>query len=106
LVPPSDHLILIIILCPSLTAPGLDVHAMAVPQLSLPHDRPGRAVILAPPRSVGEGKDSRWVLDRRRWEVMKPTDAVEVLLCTKEGKLLEGLVTNLYVVTQGGLDTV
>jgi branched-subunit amino acid aminotransferase/4-amino-4-deoxychorismate lyase len=43
-------------------------------------------------------QDSGWVAERRSLEQQKG-DAVEVLLSTRDGRLLEGLVTNLFVVT-------
>lgn len=39
--------------------------------------------------------------ERRPLDQQKPAGAAEVLLCTQDGRLLEGLVTNLFVVTAG-----
>ena len=36
--------------------------------------------------------------ERQPLEQQRPTGAAEVLLCTSEGRLLEGLVTNLFIV--------
>lgn len=39
--------------------------------------------------------------ERQPLEVQRPEAACEVLLCTRDGRLLEGLVTNLFVITDG-----
>ncbi len=38
------------------------------------------------------------MLDRAPYEMLKPPGAAEVVLCTACGSLLEGLVTNVFVV--------
>lgn len=43
-------------------------------------------------------QDSAWVAQRRRLEEAKPEGAAEVLLSTQDGLLLEGLITNLFIV--------
>jgi hypothetical protein len=61
------------------------------------------AVVLGPPRDVPIGKDSGWVAQRQSLEALRPPGAAEVLLATQQGALLEGLVTNLFVLV--GLET-
>lgn len=56
------------------------------------------AVILGPPRQIPVGKDSGWVRQREYLEGMRPIGATEILLCHPTGHLLEGLVTNFYVI--------
>ncbi|KAK9819610.1 hypothetical protein WJX72_000279 [[Myrmecia] bisecta] len=63
-----------------------------------PHAAVSVAVV-GPPRHLPEAKDSHWVQDRRPLEERLPVGAAEGLLATLDGKLLEGLVTNLFVVT-------
>lgn len=50
-------------------------------------------------------QDSGWVADRQPLEQLRAqagsAASDEVLLCTADGRLLEGLVTNLFVVTYG-----
>jgi branched-subunit amino acid aminotransferase/4-amino-4-deoxychorismate lyase len=60
----------------------------------------GTAYILGPPRKNPMMKDTTWVADRRYLEEMAPTDAIDVLLCTEEGNVLEGLITNLFIVVE------
>lgn len=43
-------------------------------------------------------QDSGWVAERQPLEQQRPAGAAEVLLCTPDGRLLEGLVTNLFIV--------
>lgn len=49
-------------------------------------------------------QDSGWVAERQPLERQKPGGTADVLLCTQDGRLLEGLVTNLFVVVadEGG----
>jgi hypothetical protein len=47
-------------------------------------------------------QDSAWVAERAPFERLMPPDAAEVVLCTANGELLEGLVTNLFVVAGKG----
>ena len=45
-------------------------------------------------------------MEQRRWlEEARPPAADEVLLASEDGRLLEGLVTNLHVVTSGSGDS-
>jgi Amino-transferase class IV len=57
------------------------------------------AVILGPPREISIGKDSGWVAQRQSLEALRPSGAAEILLTTRQGDLLEGLVTNVYIIT-------
>lgn len=47
------------------------------------------------------GQDSAWVTERAPLEQLQPVGAAEVVRCTEEGELLEGLVTNFFVVAGG-----
>ncbi|GMH36313.1 hypothetical protein BSKO_04181 [Bryopsis sp. KO-2023] len=58
--------------------------------------------VLGGPRSIHEAKHSQWVLDRRPLESLKPEGFHEVILSTDNGGLLEGLVTNFFVVAGTG----
>ncbi len=57
------------------------------------------AVVLGAPRDVPIGKDSGWVTQRQSLEATRPHGAAEILLANQQGGLLEGLVTNLYIIT-------
>lgn len=92
--------IVFLVLSPRQKYPGLDVHVICVPHDNTFKNVLGDAVILGGPRSVPIGKDSSWVKDRHHLESLKPEGAVEVLLSSKDGRLLEGLVTNIFVVTE------
>lgn len=56
------------------------------------------AVVLPPPREVPVGKDSGWVRQRQPWEALKPKGAIDAILCREDGSLLEGMITNLFVI--------
>lgn len=56
-----------------------------------------QAYVVGPPRTLAAIKDTNWVLDRKPLSDQLPQDAIEGLLQTADGCLLEGLVTNLYV---------
>lgn len=58
------------------------------------------ATVLGPPREVPIGKDSGWVAQRQTLEALRPPGAAEILLTTQQGALLEGLVTNLFIITR------
>ena len=63
--------------------------------------RPAKALVVGPGRRLPLAKDSRWVLDRAPLEqalVAAGEGPTEGLLCSSSGCLLEGLVTNLFVV--------
>ena len=97
----TDHTtMLTVLLSPGRTS-LLDVRALASP-CALLTDGPTWAAVLGGPREVPVGKDTAWVAQRRRLEDARPEGSGEVLLCTREGALLEGLVTNLFVVCSGG----
>lgn len=65
-------------------------------------DGPNVAYILGPPRKNPDIKDVLWMRDRGYLEQLAPPGAADVLLCTNKGELLEGLVTNLFVVVERG----
>ena len=50
------------------------------------------------PLQLSARQDSGWVGERRPLEALRPPGTADVLLCSREGRLLEGLVTNLFVV--------
>jgi branched-subunit amino acid aminotransferase/4-amino-4-deoxychorismate lyase len=50
------------------------------------------------PRQWARAKHCAWVLQRRELEAWAPRDAADVVLVADDGGLLEGLVTNLFVV--------
>ena len=67
--------------------------------------QPASGVVVGPGRQLPAAKDSRWVLDRvpleqalSRDQAHFQDDPAEGLLCSSSGCLLEGLVTNLFVV--------
>jgi branched-subunit amino acid aminotransferase/4-amino-4-deoxychorismate lyase len=96
----ADALMLIVAVCPGALSP-LDVHAAAWPYAPPPAAAgPAWAAVLGGPRSVPVAKDTAWVSQRRHLEEMRPPGAAEVLLCSREGALLEGLVTSLFVVAE------
>eukprot|EP00897_Mesotaenium_endlicherianum_P010042 jgi/Mesen1/9066/ME000578S08319 len=55
-------------------------------------------VALGPGRALAQAKFSEWVATRKVLEQCKPADAAEVLLSTDGDALLEGLVTNFFVI--------
>jgi hypothetical protein len=77
-------------------APTANGHAMSV------------ACIVGPPRARPGIKDIAWIRDRKDLEERgkRATEALgygipsDVLLCTEGGDLLEGLITNLFVVVE------
>jgi hypothetical protein len=60
----------------------------------------GPAYILGPPREHAQVKDIAWISEREYLEKLAPSDAVDVLLVTSSGKLMEGLLTNVFVVLE------
>ena len=74
------------------------VHAIA---LHTPPQDPVAVAVLGPPRQLPEAKDSAWVTTRAPLERAKPPGVSEALLATARGALVEGLVTNLFVVVRG-----
>lgn len=81
---------------------GIDRVAMYVRHyVPLGKDGPKVAYILGPPRKNPAVKDTMWIQDREYLEHLAPADASEVLLCTSDGLLLEGLVTNIFIVVEG-----
>lgn len=63
---------------------------------------PARALVVGPARRLPAAKDSHWVLERAPLERALSAGSrggpAEGLLCDASGRLLEGLVTNLFVV--------
>ena len=89
-----------IIVSPSNNSHGLDVHVVVAQHTDQPGtNSSGFASILGPPRQVPIGKNSGWVTDRQYLESMRPKGAAEILLSTQDGRILEGLVTNFFVIT-------
>ena len=54
--------------------------------------------VVGPPRPLAAIKDTNWVADRKPIAAQVPAHAIEGLLQTADGGLLEGLVTNLFVI--------
>lgn len=97
----DEDLMLMIVMVPEPAQPcGLDVRVLAYPSGLAGSNSAGEAVILGGPRKIPVGKDSGWVAERQSLEQQKG-EAVEVLLSAQDGRVLEGLVTNLFVVTGG-----
>ena len=66
---------------------------------------PASGVVVGPGRQLPAVKDSRWVLDRAPLEQALSREQARIqdgpaegLLCSASGRLLEGLVTSLFVV--------
>lgn len=88
-----------ILLSPGNISNPLEVHIAVASNAHQPStDTSVFASVLGPPRQVPIGKNSGWVADRQYLESMRPKGAAEILLCTRDGKVLEGLVTNFYVI--------
>lgn len=51
-------------------------------------------------RKNPSAKDTLWITDRRHIELIKPKDVQEVILCNQEHRITEGLVSNIFIVTQ------
>jgi len=88
--------------------PPLDVraYAWALPPAS-ERSRPGPATVVGPPRTNPSIKDSAWAAARAGLEAALPPGAADGILTSAcdgggGGALLEGLVTNLFVVQRGG----
>ena len=58
------------------------------------------AYVLGPPREHAQVKDIAWISHREYLEKLAPDDAADILLVTSSGKLLEGLLTNVFVVLE------
>lgn len=72
-------------------------HACALPA---PRTASVAAAVLGPPRTTPRAKASTWVAQRAPLEAARPADCGEtVLSCADSGALLEGLVSNLFVVS-------
>jgi hypothetical protein len=56
-----------------------------------------QARVVGPGRSLAAVKDTSWVLDRKPLAARLPAGSADGLLQTVQGCLLEGLVTNLFV---------
>jgi branched-subunit amino acid aminotransferase/4-amino-4-deoxychorismate lyase len=57
-----------------------------------------QAVVVGPPRNQADFKDTNWVRVRKPLAQKVPEDAAEGLLQDERGRLLEGLVTNFFVI--------
>ena len=57
-----------------------------------------RVQVGGPPRSDAVIKDTNWVVDRKPLAARLPPDCAEAILHSESGCLLEGLVTNLFIV--------
>ncbi|CAK0741826.1 hypothetical protein CVIRNUC_001353 [Coccomyxa viridis] len=74
--------------------------------LNGPLNSPVSVTVLGPPtpeipgRSLPAAKDSKWASDRMIHESHLSVGTTEGILCSKETALLEGLVTNLFVVAE------
>lgn len=60
---------------------------------------PAILAVSGPPRSLPDAKDSLWATERAPLEAQLPENATEGLLCTADGRALEGFVNNFFVVT-------
>jgi len=70
-------------------------HACALPA---PRTAAVAAAVQGPPRALARAKASTWVAERAPLEAARPPDCAEtVLSCPCTGALLEGLVSNLFV---------
>jgi len=79
-------------------ASRVTAHACALPP---PRSAAVAAAVLGPPRTLARAKASSWVAQRAPLEAARPEDCAEtVLSCPRTGALLEGLVSNLFVVTR------
>ena len=54
--------------------------------------------VMGPPRELAEVKNTEWPKQRQHWESQLPPDASEGLLWRSDGSILEGFVTNVFVV--------
>lgn len=102
---PLNSMYLIVSVCPNDDSPSfLDVQAVvgntedSDQRLSSPSQPSCTAAILGPPRDIPIAKDTAWVSDREYLEAMRPAGACECLLSTKNGNVLEGMITNFYVI--------
>lgn len=71
---------------------------IAMAPFSMMEMQANKVVILGRPRSVPVAKNIGWVQERRYLEMTKPDGAAEVLLVNQDGDILEGMVTNFFVV--------
>ena len=60
---------------------------------------PAILAVSGPPRALPDAKDSLWATERAPLEAELPENATEGLLCTADGRALEGFVNNFFVVT-------
>lgn len=60
---------------------------------------PVTVMVHGAPRHWAHAKHCQWVVDRRALEDIKPPEVSEIILSSAEGELVEGLVSNFYVVT-------
>ena len=79
-------------------ASRVTAHACALPP---PRTAAVAAAVQGPPRTLARAKASCWVAQRAPLEAARPADCAEtVLSCPSTGALLEGLVSNLFVVAR------
>lgn len=80
--------------------------ATPVPRLLAPPEKRRVAFVVGPPRPRPEIKDIAWIRDRRELESLAASAAGDVpdavccdaLLSMEDGRLLEGTITNLFVI--------
>lgn len=65
---------------------------------------PSFAAVVGPPRLLPAAKDSAWVQGRRALEARLPPGAADGLLQSELGGLLEGMITNLFVIKEAITD--
>jgi len=86
------------------TLPPIDIHVLCSvyhqPPLPSPLPSSHIAVILGGPRKVPTAKDTGWIAERATLEAMKAPGVSDILLCDQQGRLLEGLITNVFIVTK------
>ena len=72
-----------------------------------PHliERGARCVTSSEARRIPASKSSEWMHRRRALEAAQPTDIYETFLRDRQGNLLEGASSNVYVILDGELRT-
>lgn len=66
--------------------------------VSQPMNTPVTLAVSGLGRKLPDIKDSKWATDRKPLEAELPVGATEGLLCTADGAVLEGFVSNFFVV--------
>ena len=51
-------------------------------------------------RKQAEAKNSQWVFERKPLEKFKSQKYSEIILCSKNGNILEGLINNVFIAEQ------